>query len=67
MYPIENFPKIYNFAVNSGELCLNGAAGRLAEPSDIIIVISDGMYSQDAGYFPTTILLNKTNDIVSVE
>jgi len=57
----------YTIAGDSGEICLNGAAGRLAEPDDIVIVISYGMYTQDEGYSPTTVLLDEHNDIVSIE
>ncbi|MFH1074905.1 MAG: aspartate 1-decarboxylase [Candidatus Firestonebacteria bacterium] len=35
----------YAIKGKKGEICLNGAAARLAQPGDIIIIISYGLYS----------------------
>ena len=47
----------------SGDLCLNGAAARLVQPGDKIIVISYGMYSDAEAreHQPTVVLLDETN------
>jgi len=46
-----------------GDICLNGAAARLAEKGDIVIIISYGSYSSDelASYCPNVIFVDKHN------
>jgi len=51
----------------SGQICLNGAAARLVQPGDIIIIISYAMMeeSQAKSYRPKVIFMDeKTNKIV---
>lgn len=50
----------------SGDMCLNGAAARLAHPGDKIIVISYGSYDEAelAGYEPTIVHVDDENRIV---
>lgn len=47
----------------SGTVCINGAASRLAEPEDIIIVISWSLYSETEirSYHPTVVFVNEQN------
>jgi len=47
----------------SGIVCLNGAAARLAEPGDIIIVISSSLYSEDElkTYKPCVVFVDEHN------
>ena len=46
-----------------GEICLNGAAARLAQPGDKVIVISYAQYSQDelAEHRPVLIFVDEQN------
>ena len=48
---------------SSGHMCLNGAAARLVQPGDKIIVISYAMYSDAEAreHVPTVVLLDETN------
>lgn len=48
---------------------INGAAARLAQPGDRIIVVGyAGMAAEEARQFvPTVVLLDENNDVVSVE
>jgi aspartate 1-decarboxylase len=52
----------------SGDMCLNGAAARLVQPGDTIIVISYGIYdrSEVAAHRPTVIVLDQFNQPVDV-
>lgn len=47
----------------SGTVCLNGAAARLAEPGDIVIVISWSFYSEAEikSYRPTVVFVDGQN------
>ena len=49
----------------SGEICLNGAAARLAQPGDKVIIISYGQYDQAElqEYRPVFIFLDEANRI----
>jgi len=48
-----------------GEICINGAAARLAQPGDKVIVISYGQYDEEAlaGYRPTFVFVDEQNRI----
>ncbi len=47
----------------SGDMCLNGAAARLVQPGDKIIVISYGMYdrAEQLTHEPTVVILDEFN------
>jgi aspartate 1-decarboxylase len=49
----------------SGEICLNGAAARLVQRGDKVIIISYGQYSEDeiAGYRPVFIFVDEQNRV----
>ncbi len=53
----------------SGIICLNGAAARLGQVNDEIIIITYGTYSEDEmkSYKPTVILLDKENKIIDIK
>lgn len=53
----------------SGVICLNGAAARLGEPGDILIILSYAMLSEEEmrGYAPTIVFVDEKNRIVGVE
>ena len=55
-YVIEGVP-------GSGEMCVNGAAARLVQPGDKIIVISYGIYetTELEGHRPVVVHVNKGN------
>lgn len=50
----------------SGTICLNGAAARLVQPGDVVIIISYGLMSEEEArkYNPKVAILNKDNRIV---
>lgn len=52
----------------SGDMCLNGAAARLAQPGDLIIVISYAQYDETEldGYEPTVVHVDRDNRAVRV-
>jgi len=49
-------------------VCLNGAAARLVQPGDIIIIISYGLFElkEAKGFQPRVVFLNGENEIVDV-
>lgn len=49
----------------SGVICLNGAAARLAQPGDIVIIISYGHYSEAElkDYRPQVVFVDENNRI----
>jgi aspartate 1-decarboxylase len=53
----------------SGIICLNGAAARLGQLGDEIIIITYGTYSEEELkiYKPTVILLDKENKIIDIK
>ena len=52
----------------SGEICINGAAARLAIKDDIVIIISyESVTNEEAGNVrPTMVLVNADNEIKSI-
>ncbi len=52
---------------NSGIICLNGAAARLAQPGDIVIIISYGVYEEAEleNFKPTIVHVDQHNKIVN--
>jgi aspartate 1-decarboxylase len=53
---------------DSGVICLNGAAARLVQPGDIIIIISYACLPEDKAIIhrPTVIFLNEKNKISTI-
>ena len=52
----------------SGVICLNGAAARLVQPGDQVIIISYAMMTEDAArnYEPTVVILGDNNKPVQI-
>ncbi len=50
----------------SGEICLNGAAARLVEKEDLVIIISYGLMGQQeaADFEPTVVKVDENNEII---
>lgn len=53
----------------SGVICLNGAAARLGEPGDILIILSYAMLSEEElkSHMPIVVFVDEKNRVVSVE
>ncbi|BCV20098.1 aspartate 1-decarboxylase [Moorella sp. Hama-1] len=53
----------------SGVICANGAAARLVQPGDIVIIIAYGIFDdrEAKNYRPRVILLDANNRIASVK
>ena len=64
---IDNGARLETYVIpgqrGSGDLCLNGAAARLVQPGDKVIVISYGVYSDAEAreHQPTVVLLDECN------
>ena len=52
----------------SGEICLNGAAARLVQPGDRVIIIAYAMMSDSEArtYSPKVAILNENNQIIEL-
>lgn len=55
-------------ARNSGVICLNGAAARLVQVGDEVIIISYAMLSDEAAhkYNPKVVFVNEKNEQISI-
>lgn len=53
----------------SGVICLNGAAARLVQPGDTIIIISYGMFEKNEAkqFNPTIVFVDENNKVVEVK
>lgn len=53
---------------NSGIICLNGAAARLAQAGDIIIIIAYGLMDdiEAKNHVPKVVFLNEKNQIIKI-
>ena len=54
---------------SSGDMCLNGAAARLVQPGDRVIVVSYGVYSEDEleRHAPRVVHVNERNEVLRVD
>ncbi len=52
----------------SGVICLNGAAARLAQPGDIVIIMAYALFTQEeaAANCPTVVLVDEKNRVREV-
>lgn len=52
---------------NSGTICLNGAAARLVQPGDIIIIIAYALMDKEEAkdYKPKVVVLDNKNQIIN--
>lgn len=50
---------------DSGVICLNGAAARLAQPGDIVIIMAYAFFTEDEAreHQPTVVMVNAQNKI----
>lgn len=53
---------------NSGMICLNGAASRLVQPGDIVIIVSYALVSEEelTNFKPKVALLNEDNVVTDM-
>jgi aspartate 1-decarboxylase len=69
---INNGERFETYAIEgragSGDMCLNGAAARLAQPGDLIIVITYAQYDEAEldGFEPTVVHVDEANRAVRV-
>jgi len=54
----------YTIEGEHGQVELNGAAARLAEPGDVVIIITYGLYAEDEAADPTILVLDENNEVV---
>lgn len=54
-------------ARGSGEICLNGAAARKAQPGDLVIIAAFGWVEEERArqYLPRVVMVNSRNQLVS--
>ncbi|WP_377888825.1 aspartate 1-decarboxylase [Alkalihalobacillus sp. R86527] len=52
----------------SGVVCLNGAAARLVQPDDIVIIVAYGMMTEEEAklFTPRVAIMNEHNEIVDM-
>lgn len=53
----------------SGVICINGAAARLVQPGDKVIIIAYAMMDEESAkiYQPKVLVLNDKNEVVSIK
>lgn len=54
---------------DSGTICLNGAAARLVQPQDVVIIIAYGMIAQEYvwAHEPTVVFVDAQNRITRIQ
>ncbi len=52
----------------SGQICVNGAAARLAAPGDLVIIIAYALFTEEEarGHVPVVVLVDERNRLVRV-
>ena len=72
IYNCENGARFSTYLIEgekgSGEVCVNGAAARLAKPGDRIIIASYAAFTPEeiANHRPTVVLVDRSNKVTSV-
>lgn len=53
---------------NSGVICLNGAAARLAQPGDVVIIIAYALldYQEAQSFKPTVVMVDGKNKVTAI-
>lgn len=53
---------------NSGVICLNGAAARLVQPEDVVIIMAYAFFDEQeaAGYKPTVVMVDEQNKVKEI-
>jgi aspartate 1-decarboxylase len=68
---VTNGERLVTYAIEGdpgdGEICLNGAAARLGEVGDVVIVLSFGYYDEEERQEPTVVHVDADNEIVDAE
>ena len=68
---IDNGARFETYAIpgGPGEVCLNGAAARLVQPGDRVIVITYAEYADDelAGFTPSVVHVDAGNRVVALD
>ncbi|MGA1845832.1 aspartate 1-decarboxylase [Deferribacter abyssi] len=73
IYNITNGSRFSTYTIEgkpgSGEICLNGAAARLVQPGDMIIIVSYGLFDEDElkDLRPVVIQVDEKNRIIRKE
>jgi len=68
---INNGARFETYAIegprDSGVICLNGAAARLAQPGDLVIILSYAQYAdvETSGFEPVVVHVDETNHQMS--
>lgn len=72
VYDITNGARLTTYALpgarGSGEVGINGAAARLVQPGDLVIVVAYGVFEEEEarGLKPTVVLVDEENRILEV-
>jgi len=55
-------------AMNSGVICLNGAAARMVQPGDKVIIIAYGMMTEEEAenFVPRVVMLDEDNKVAEI-
>ena len=63
---VNNGERFHTYTIEGepGQVELNGAAARLAEPGDVVIIITYGLYGEDEEAGPTILVLDEDNQVV---
>ena len=73
MLDVDNGARFETYVIEgergAGDMCLNGAAARLVQPGDRVIVVSYGVYSEDEleEHVPQVVHVDERNAIVRVD
>ncbi|MGA1862796.1 aspartate 1-decarboxylase [Deferribacter thermophilus] len=73
IYNITNGARFSTYTIEgrpgSGEICLNGAAARLVQPGDMVIIVSYGLYDEEElkDLKPVVIQVDEKNRIIRKE
>ena len=62
---VDNGERFHTYTIEGepGQVEVNGAAARLAEPGDAVIVIAYGLYAEDEAAEPTILVLDEDNQV----
>lgn len=60
---------VINGPRNSGVVCLNGAAARLAQPGDVVIIIAYALldYHEAQSFKPTIVMVDSKNKVTEIK
>jgi aspartate 1-decarboxylase len=68
---VDNGARFETYAIpgGPGDVCLNGAAARLVQPGDRVIVMTYGEYAEAEldGYAPRVVHVDRANRVISTE